>query len=271
MPEELYLQPTPLDLAWNDPEENLRRVEAAVRAGLRRDPAVPAEARLFVLPELTLTGFVTKRPPSFAVDPPHPRVAALGSLARRLGTGLVAGFPEANPADPAKPFNTLALIGPDGRMAGRYRKMHLFTLGKSPEAGSYSTGSAGLVCDYRGWKVGLAVCFDARFARLFHAYARARADVVVVSSCWVGGPHKTYQYRTLCSAHAVLSQAYVAAVNRSGKDPSYEYDGSAYVFSPFGEDLYAGGPCRLDPGELERCRALEVRSADRDAYPVSGT
>lgn len=269
MREELHLQPIPLDLAWGDPEENLRRVEAAVRDGLRRSPELPSEARLFVLPELTLTGFVTKDPPAFAVEPPHPRVERLRALARELKTGLAAGFPEPNPADPAKPFNTLALIGPDGSVAARYRKTHLFTAGKSPESAAYSAGGAGVVCAYRGWRIALAICFDVRFSGLFHAYARAGADLVVVSSCWVGGPHKTYQYRALCSAHAILSQAYVAAVNRSGKDPFFEYDGSAYVFSPFGEDLYRGGPCRLDPAELKSCRGLEVRSADRPSYPVT--
>ncbi|HBL19080.1 MAG: hypothetical protein A2X36_17240 [Elusimicrobia bacterium GWA2_69_24] len=266
--EALYLSPVPLDLAFNDPEENLRRVRAAVGSGLAAAPEVPSEERLFVFPELTLTGFVTKEPSSYALEPRDPRLERLCAVAAENRTAIAAGFPERNPADPARPFNTLALIGPDGRVTAAYRKMHLFTLGKNPETASYSAGEAGTLVSYRGWKIGLAICFDIRFAALFHAYAEAGADLILVPACWVGGEHKTYQFRTLGSAHAILSQAYVAAVNRSGKDPSFAYDGSAYVFSPFGKDLYEGKPLRLDPAELEKCRALQVRPSDRSAYPV---
>ncbi|MDE2293034.1 MAG: carbon-nitrogen hydrolase family protein [Elusimicrobia bacterium] len=260
----LAVEPVPLDLAWKDPDSNLAALEREVRARLARSPELPPEARLFLFPELTLTGFVTKDPPSYRVEPADPPLARLRELARSLGTGLAVGFPERNPADPARPFNALGVFAPDGALAGLYRKTHLFTLGREPESAVYAAGDAPVLLDYRGWKVGLAVCFDVRFSALFHAYAKAGADLVLVSSCWVGGPHKTYQYRTLCSAHAVLTQAYVAAVNRSGRDPAWEYDGSAYLFSPFGEDVLPGGARLLDPSELETCRKLAVRVADRD-------
>lgn len=264
----LHVQPVPLDLAWGDPRENLRRVEAAVRRGLAAAPSVSPQSRIFLFPELTLTAFVTKNPSSFRLKPMDAELRALGSIARRHGTALVAGFPERNPRRPGRPFNTVAFFDPSGRLAASYRKTHLFTLGAQPETASYSAGEGGLVFDYRGWRIAFAVCFDIRFSRLFHAYARAGADLVLAPACWVGGPHKTYQFKTINSAHAVLTQAYVAAVNRSGKDPAYAYDGSAYVFSPFGEDVLKRGPCALDPAELERCRALKVRPSDKRDYPV---
>lgn len=265
----LSVEPVPLDLAYNDAAANLRAVEGAVAARLAARPEVPSEERLFLFPELTLTAFVTKEPPAFALTPPDPTVAAAAALAKRFKTGLALGFPEKAPGG-GKPLNALAVFGPDGALAGVYRKNHLFTLGAAPESAAYAAGDAGVLFDYRGWRVGLAVCFDVRFSALFHAYAKAGADLILVSSCWVGGPHKTEQYRTLTSAHAILTQAYVAAVNRAGRDPVWEYDGSAYVFSPFGADLHAGGPVRLDPAELEACRKLAVRVADRPSYPVIG-
>ncbi len=262
----LFVEPVPLDLAWQDPEANLEAVEREVRARLAAAPDVPAQERLFLFPELTLTGFVTKEPRAYRLEPPDPPISRLQDLARGLRTGLAVGFPELNESDARRPFNTLAVFAPDGSPAAAYRKTHLFTLGETPEAAVYSAGDAGALFEYRGWKVGLAVCFDVRFSGLFHAYAKAGADLVLVAACWVGGPHKSYQYKTLGSAHAILTQAYVAAVNRSGRDPAYEYDGSAYVFSPFGEDLYKGSALRLDPGELEACRRLAVRPADKPSY-----
>ncbi|MFH1725325.1 MAG: carbon-nitrogen hydrolase family protein [Elusimicrobiota bacterium] len=266
--QELALAPMTLDLAWKDPVENLRRLEEAVRRGLERSPEIPSEARLFLFPELTLTGFVTKGVESFSLEPPHRYVERLMDIARKARTGLSAGFPEPNPADPARPFNTTVVIGPDGKVACRYHKIHLFTLGKNPESAGYSAGFSGAVFEYRGWRVGIAVCFDIRFPALFHEYARAGVDLMLVPACWIGGPHKSYQFKTVTSAYAVLTQAYVAAVNRSGKDPFFEYEGTEHVFSPFGENGYEGEPLRLDPAELERCRELVVRTSDRDSYQV---
>ena len=206
----LTIVPVSLDLVWNDPEANLRAMEAEMDRRLARAKA-PAEEHLFLFPELTLTGFVTVDPPVFDFD--HPLLKRVGALAAGRRAAVAFGFPEANPG--GKPFNTLALLGPDGRLVGRYRKMHLFTWGKNAEAAGYTAGDSAVVCEYRGWKVGFAVCFDIRFPPLFHRCAREGVDLMLVSSCWIGGPHKSYQYRTITSAHAILTQAYLAAVNRA--------------------------------------------------------
>ncbi len=269
MPKEsLYLQPAALDLAWNDPQENLRRADAAVAARLKKAKNVPPEAQLFLFPELTLTGFVTENPTALSIDPPHAHVDALREIARRRRIGMVAGIPEPNPLDAKKPFNTSVLIGPDGKIIAKYRKMHLFTLGKASEAAGYSAGAAGTTAVYRGWKIGFAICFDIRFSALLLEYAKDEVDLMVVSSCWVGGPHKAYQYRTINSSHAILTQAYVAAVNRCGKDPFFSYEAAEYVFSPFGENIYRKKPAKLDPDVLEKGRSLIVRPGDRESYSV---
>lgn len=263
----LALWPAALDLAFNAPDKNLALIDSELDRRLKKT-ALPPEELLFVFPELTLTGFVTEEPPSFSLSDKKGPVARLREIAAARKTALAAGFPEKNPADPKKPFNCLAVFGPDGKLVASYRKVHLFTWGKNAESISYSRGDHGVTCEYRGWKLGLGVCFDVRFSGLFHQYARAGVDAVVISACWIGGPHKTYQYRTLCSAHAILTQSYVAAVNRSGRDPFFEYDGAEYGFSPFGEETAAGGPLRLDEKELEACRKLLVRPSDRDHYRI---
>lgn len=263
--QDLHVTPVALDLAWDDPAENIRRIEAAVDERLKAAPQIPSDAQLFLFPELTLTGFVTKDPGAFRLAPPDAPVEALSGLARRRKTAIAAGFPENGGG---RPFNALALFGPDGSLVARYRKLHLFTAGKTPESSAYAAGDEGVVARYRGWRIGLSICFDLRFPGLYHAYARAGADLVLAASCWLSGPHKAEQYRALGAAHAILGQCYLASVNRSGKDPSYEYEGAEYVFSPFGEQLYHGEPARLDPAELELCRRMAVRVGDRETYPV---
>lgn len=266
--EPLFVQPVALDLAWNDPQENLRRIELAVKAGLSKSRGIPAESRIFLFPELTLTGFVTQKPSGWSIRPPDPAVKALQRIASKYNTALAVGFPELNPENIKRPFNVLSLIGPDGSVIAGYRKTHLFTAGKHPESAVYTGGKGGIICEYRGWRIGFAVCFDLRFPTLFHEYAKAGLDLLLVGSCWIGGPHKSEQYRTLNSAYAVLTQAYVASVNRSGKDPFYKYDGATYLFSPFGDDVYRREAYRLDPDVLDQCRKMIVRSADHASYTV---
>ena len=255
--EPLYVHPVALDLAWNDAEANLAQIDAALEKLLKG--VERPEEHLTLFPELTLTGFVTKDPPAFAIG--DGAIKSLGALAKKHKTAIAAGFPEKSSG---KPLNALALFGPDGKLVARYHKLHLFTWGKNAEAATYEAGKAGVVATYRGWKLGLAICFDVRFPPLFHEYAKAGVDLLLISSCWIGGPHKTYQYRTITSGHAILTQAYVAAVNRSGKDPFFEYDGAEYVFSPFGEPADP----KLDPTELENARKLVVRPSDRQSYKI---
>lgn len=262
----LRLQPCPLDLAWNDPSENLRKIENSLKTNLKNS-SVPEEF-LFLFPELTLTGFVTENPPSFSLR--ENPVQALAELAKKYRTAIAAGFPERNPKDSRRPFNTLAVFGPDGNLLGKYRKLHLFTVGKVPETEVFTAGENGIILEYRGWKTGLSICFDLRFPALYQQYARSAVDLILAPACWVGGEHKSYQFKTIGSAHAILSQAFLASVNRAGRDPAYEYDGTRYVFSPFGEDQLAGqtGGCLLDESLLEACRKMKVRPSDRKAYPV---
>ncbi len=263
----LVVRPVSLDLAFNDVEKNLDMVEAAVKFQLQKSGAAP-EAQLFVFPELTLTGFVTEDPPGFSLDAPDSPVRRLRELAKTYKTAIAAGFPEKNPAAPKKPFNNLSIFGPDGGVIASYHKLHLFTVGACPETGTYSPGIAGVLAGYRGWKIGLSLCFDLRFPNLYQGYAAAGADLILAPSCWIGGPHKAYQFKTLGSAHAVLTQSYLVLVNRSGKDPNFEYEGGEHVFSPFGEDVFKGGGTRLDEVELQKARKLSVRSADRPEIPL---
>lgn len=264
----LALEPVPLELAWNDPEENLRRMDEAVVRRLDRARG-DSEERLFIFPELTLTGFVTQNPKTFSWTPPDSAIFRVLELARRRKTAIAFGFPENNPEAPERPFNALLLARPDGSIAGHYRKMHLFTVGREPESSFFSAGDRGVLCEHRGWLLALSICFDLRFPRLYHEYACAGADVILAPACLVGGPHKSVQFRTLAAAYAVLSQAYVAAVNRSGRDPHFDYDGSAHVFSPFGEPALQDGSCGLDESVLIECRKMRVRDADRKSYPWS--
>lgn len=278
----LRVWPVALDLAWQDPAENVRRMEAVISQSLNSRRDLDPHEQLFVFPELTLTGFVTDEAGPLALPASHEAVGQVLGLARRYRTGVVFGYPKQNPKG-GKPLNVLVLATPAGELKGEYEKIHLFTSGKNPEAEAYAAGREGKLLTYRGWKLGLSICFDLRFPTLFKAYAEAGADVMLLPACWLGGPTKSRQFKTLAAAQAVLSQSFFVAVNRSGKDPHFSYEGEACVYGPRGEVLLESGgtatagapapssanlPVELKPELLASARALVVRPSARATYEV---
>jgi predicted amidohydrolase len=164
--------------------------------------------------------------------------------------------------------NTVLLVSPSGEDLADYQKTHLYTVGKPPESESYQSGRTGTLVLYRGWKIGFGICFDLRFPALFQAYAQSEADLVILPACWLGGPGKSAQFKTLSSARAIEGQYFFAALNRSGKDPFSFYEGEALCFLPKGESLLAKNGFDLDPALLDEARKLKVRPSDLEEYPI---
>ena len=57
---------------------------------------------------------------------PGPHTEPFAEVARRRGAWILVGSTAETSGDPARPFNTSALIAPDGAIAATYRKVHLF-------------------------------------------------------------------------------------------------------------------------------------------------
>jgi predicted amidohydrolase len=271
---DLYLDPVPMDLAWQNPRENIRRMRAEIESRLSARPELASESRLFVFPETTLTGFVTASAKDHALKRDGEEVEAVRALARELKTAIVFGFPEDTAKEPnhlgARALtNTLLFLDPKGRELADYQKIHLFTAGVTPtEDQIFQGGQAGVIVEYRGWKIGLAICFDLRFPGLFHEYAREGAELVILPACWIPGPGKSYQFQTLSAAHAIMGQYYFLSLNRSGQDPAFVYEGEALLYAPTGEKLTDRFPFQLTEDRLLQSRKLSVRASDQESYPV---
>jgi predicted amidohydrolase len=263
---ELHLDLIPLDLAWSDPKTNVSRMEAAISERLKENPAIDSRSRIFVFPELTLTGFVTTEPEKAALERGDTNVTAVLALAEKYQVAVVFGFPERS--GEMKPYNTLLLVDPKGRIVADYQKIHLFTVGNPSEAEVYEAGDAGTLVRYRGWNIGFGICFDLRFSGLFHAYAKNETDLIILPACWLGGSGKARQFLSMSSAHAITGQCFFAALNRSGNDPHYSFEGDVLCFSPKGEPVVNRSGFDLNPSLVEDARKLQVRPSDREEYPV---
>jgi predicted amidohydrolase len=253
----------PLDLVWQDPRDNFEGMKQA----LERLPA-SKHPRIAVFPELTLTGFTTVNPADSALPASDPLLAEINALAAQFKTALVYGYPERMESGAIR--NALVFVGPNGRELGRYHKLHLFTQGATPETSTYQPGERPVTVDYEGWRLGLGICFDLRFPELFRAYSVAGCDVNLLSACWVGGATKSDQFKAMAKGQATLSQSFMVALNRTGKDPFCTFDGETLAYGPRAEVICesAGSSAvfELDPQLLRAARILDVRSSLKDRY-----
>lgn len=80
--------------------------------------------------------------------------------------------------------NSIAFIGPDGRVLGAYHKTFLT---RSELAEGLKPGSGAVVVETDIGRLGGAICFDLNFDSLRQEYARLRPDILVFPSMYHGG------------------------------------------------------------------------------------
>ncbi|NIP66966.1 nitrilase [Candidatus Bathyarchaeota archaeon] len=151
-----------------------------------------------------------------------------------------------------------AVFADQGRVRGLYRKIHLFDAYGYRESELFTAGDQLELLDFRGFKVGLAVCFDLRFPELFRSLAYRGADLFIVPSAWYQGEHKLEQWRILTRARAHENTAYLMAVDQAR--PCFL--GHSLVASPLAEVIHEAGEDQvsftlsLDREQLEEDRKL---------------
>jgi predicted amidohydrolase len=202
------------------------------------DEAAAGGARLVALPEYLQyrgndDGFRASARPI-----PGPHTDPFAEVARRHGAWILVGSTAETSPDPARPYNTSALIAPDGTIAATYRKVHLFdvdvTDGPADTESARVTAGDRLVCaDVDGVAVGLSICYDLRFPELYRALARGGAEVLTVPSAFTERTGRDH-WEVLLRARAIENAAYVLAPSQIGGPPGQPAYGHAMVIDPWG-------------------------------------
>ena len=206
----------------------------------------------------------------------------LRALAREYGIHVHGG--SIAERDDDRLFNTTLVFHPDGREAGRYRKIHLFDIVAPDgtgyrESGTYGAGDQVVLCDVAGVRVGLAICYDLRFAELFLALRRAGAELIVLPSAFTLQTGKDH-WEALLRARAIETQCWMAAPATWGRhqEPHGERHtyGHSLVCDPWGHVVAraSDGPghatARIEASVTARVRrdmpVLEHRAAARVRY-----
>jgi omega-amidase len=231
---------------------------AHVRGALER--LADRGCRLAVLPEMWSCGFDYKNLASLAQRTPE-LVEEMGRLSAKYGMVLVGSLPE---PDGEKVCNTAYLLD-RGSLAGKYRKIHLFSL--MNEDRSFTGGDSWLVADTSVGRVGVFICYDLRFPELARRLAVEGAEIIVVPGEWPK-PREEH-WRTLLKARAIENQLFVVAANCCGVIGKLDFFGSSLIIGPKGEFLAEGGyengelTATLDFAEMESWRQQITCFPDR--------
>ncbi|HWM49650.1 MAG TPA: carbon-nitrogen hydrolase family protein [Xanthobacteraceae bacterium] len=180
-----------------------------------------------------------------------PTLAALRELARSLAVWLHVGSLAIKlPGERAA--NRAFLIRPNGEIAARYDKIHMFDVdlpgGESyRESRSYSAGETAVLADLPWGRLGLSVCYDLRFPALYRALAEAGASFLAIPSAFTRQTGEAH-WHVLMRARAIENGCFVFAAAQGGKhEDGRETFGHSLVVDPWGRVLAEGG---TEPGVI---------------------
>jgi deaminated glutathione amidase len=137
--------------------------------------------------------------------------------------------------------NSNLVFAPDGTLAARYDKMHLFRYDNGreryDEGRVLEPGSTPVAVQCGALRMGLSVCYDLRFPELYRALMQPPCDLISVPSAFTyttGSAH----WELLLRARAVENQAYVIAPAQGGTHENGRRTwGHSMIVDPWGEVL----------------------------------
>lgn len=254
-----------------DVKANLSQAESMVR------DAAGQGAALIALPEvmhLRVGGSLTGRYKEAAEPIPGLTTRRFGALAKELGVYLLLGSMGEQSNDPQRTYNTSVLLGPDGKVVARYRKVHLFDVlidgdNGDRESDRYLPGdqlvTAELSADHPAGQVGLSICYDLRFGELFRALAIQGANLVFVPANFTKITGQMH-WITLLRARAIENGLFIVAPAQCGRfDAGFEAFGHSAIIDPWGKVLIEHGHT---PGVSVTAIDLNVVAQARRSIPV---
>lgn len=194
----------------------------------------------------------------------EPTLAALRNVAERRTIAVSIGSLAIRDGD-GPLVNRGFLIGPDGAIAARYDKLHLFDVDlpsgeRYRESASFRAGSAVRLAAFDWGRLGLAICYDLRFPALHAALAAAGADIIAQPAAFTV-PTGEAHWHVLLRARAIETGCFIVAAAQTGHHADGRATwGHSLVVDPWGRVLLdmgtAPGTARidLDPAQVAEAR-----------------
>ena len=255
-----------------EPDKNLAKAISQVHGAAARG------AQIICLPELFRSQYFCQSEDhanfQLAEEIPGPTTNSLGAVARELQIVIVASLFEKRA--PGVYHNTAAIIGADGALLGKYRKMHIPDDPAFYEKFYFAPGDLG----FRAWptpygKIGVCVCWDQWYPEAARLTALRGAELLFYPTAIGWHPAEKEKYgaaqhsawETMQRSHAIANGCYVATVNRVGHEApaggaGIEFWGQSFLCAPSGEIIAKGSVDREEivAADIEWARVDEQRT-----------
>ena len=245
-----------MQIYWENKRANLEKAEIYLKLSAERG------TELFLLPEMSLTGFSMHTAKTKESKSKKETIAQIQRLAEKYHTAIGVGWVK---DAGALCENHYSIVTPEGRILD-YAKLHPFRFAKETE---YFRGGDSLpVLEYKGFQIGVQICYDLRFPEPFQILSK-RADLIVVPANWPAV--RSEHWKCLLKARAIENMVYVAGVNCAGEMEVVFYSGDSGIYAPDGtalktELIRLPGACREEQTQI--CELENDVSKRRERFTV---
>jgi predicted amidohydrolase len=226
--------------------ENVRAASALIRE------AAAGGASFIATPENTtlMAADAGAKLASSYPEADDPALPVFTALAKELKVHLMLGSLAIKVSD-TRTANRSILFAPDGQVAARYDKVHLFDVDlggeRYAESSTVAGGDRAVLAPTPWGKVGMTVCYDVRFPQLYRALAQAGAFAFTVPSAFTV-PTGEAHWHVLLRARAIENGAFVIAPAQGGTHANGRKTyGHSLIVGPWGDVLAEAG---TDPGVI---------------------
>ena len=221
-----------------DQSKNLNKAERMIRQAAKKG------AQIVCLPELFNSLYFPQEEKSgpIAETIPGPTIAALSRVTRESNVVLVGG--SIYEKDGKKLYNTAVVFDDDGKILGKYRKVHIPNDPSFYEQHYFDPGKEYRVFETKYGKIGVLICFDQWYPEPARVLRLMGADIIFYPTAigWVKGIEPVEgdwreAWEGVQRGHAISNSVAVAAVNRVGREKDMTFWGGSFLSNQFGTVL----------------------------------
>lgn len=197
--------------------------------------AVDREAAIIAFPQLSVLPWFAyeTRKENFDYAEPidGPTVKAFAEFARKRGVVVICSIFEKDGGDH---YNTAVVIERDGRVLGRYRKIHPPQIPLWEEQTYFKPGDLGFpVFETSVARVGVQICWDNFFPEGTRILALRGAQIVFSPTASAFASQRRWE-RMICG-NAIANNLFIMRINRVGKESAQQFYGRSFCANPYGE------------------------------------
>ncbi len=234
-----------------DPARNvqtaLSHVAQAARGG----------AKLVCLPELFRSLYFCQKQDykcfQLAEPIPGPTTQLLSAAAKKHKITLVSSLFEKRTG--GLYHNTAVVFGPNGKILGTYRKMHIPDDPGFNEKFYFTPGDTGFQpIDTPVGRLGILVCWDQWYPEAARLMTLRGAQILIYPTAigWARGEKKDVcqtqrnAWQTIQRSHAIANGIFVLSINRTGRENNLDFWGTSFVSNPMGHVVAEAGTHRAE-------------------------